>query len=134
LEAICADVDQIDFGAYTTELLSVLWAPTFPGVERAHLGAVSVYLDVFMTSEREGIPYGNVMDTMSSCEYWRKRKATLNNAERLASTFALRLVSAGITECVVERVFSHVKWLYGFKRFRLAPETMENLVLLSYAK
>jgi hypothetical protein len=134
LEAMCADIDQIDFGAYTTELLSVLWPKIFLGVDRQRLGAVSTVLDTFMTSEREGLPYGNVMDTMSSHAYWRKRKATLNEAERLASTFALRLVSAGITECVVERVFSHVKWLYGFKRFRLAPETMENLVLLRFAE
>lgn len=49
---------------------------------------------------------------------------------KLAANFALRIVCAGVTQCGVERVFSHIKWILGTRRYQLGVDSIRDLIIL----
>ena len=111
--SICHDIDQINFVDYTCELMQLLWPKEFPKDGFARLPAVSAVHDRFLSEDEAAVPFGALLGSLYSSDYWKKVGRSHSSTDRLAAEFALRLVCAGITECVVERLFSHVKWLMG---------------------
>ena len=133
LDSICHDIEQINFVDYTCELLQLLWPKVFPTEDIALAGPVSAVHDKFMGQDRAAIPFGTLLASLSSVDFWKKFAASRTLTDRLAAAFAIRLVCAGITECVVERLFSHVNWLMGMRRHRLNELSLESLAMLTYA-
>jgi hypothetical protein len=133
LETICSDIDDLNLLDCSSELLTLLWPEFYPKDKADLLPPVSQILGRFMCEPRFKLPFNTLMLSLSSIDYWKMFGASSSRADQLAASFASRLLCAGITECAVERVFSHVKWLIGFKRHSLSSQTIENLALLRYA-
>jgi hypothetical protein len=112
------------------ELLKTLWEKLYPNENPSLLSEVTkIFLD-YWSKQYIDLPYGNFLPDSSSYSYWKMLKCTLNDAYRISADFSIRLSCAGVNECCVERVFSYIKWILGIKRFRLKPETVQNLICL----
>jgi hypothetical protein len=133
LLSICHDIDEINFTDCTSELLLILWPKIFPKDNFSLYGDVSAIHDAFMGADSNAVPFGALRGSLSSIAFWKKISSSRSRADKLAAEFAARLLCAGITECVVERLFSHVKWLVGFRRHSLSESSLESLAMLTYA-
>jgi hypothetical protein len=133
LDSTCCDIDEINFTDCTSELLLILWPKVFPSDNISLYADVSTVHDAFMGVDRSAVPFGALTGTLSSITYWKKISSSRSRTDKLAAEFAMRLLCAGITECVVERLFSHIKWLVGFRRHSLNQSSLESLAMLTYS-
>jgi hypothetical protein len=93
---------------------------------------LQVLSDYFGNPNRLNLLWGYTIGTCSNVDYWKYYTTATNEVLRIAGDFAIRMVACGVTECGVERIFSHVHWLIGVKRHRLGEHTLEDLSSLKY--
>jgi hypothetical protein len=90
---------------------------------------LQVLSDYFNKPNRKDLLWGYTIGTCSGVDDWKY--FTTASSEVLCG-FAIRMVACGVTECGVERIFSHVHWLIRVKRHRLGEHTLEDLSSLQY--
>jgi hypothetical protein len=111
-----------------------LWPKMYPAVSFVTMTKVLQRFTEFTNKPNKADPlWGYTLGTVDSVEYWKFYvDSTSNDVLRLTGDFAVRLVGAGVTECGVERIFSHVHWLVGIKRQKLSEQTLSDLASLKY--
>jgi hypothetical protein len=113
--------------------MTLLWPKLYPSTSEHLLGVITIITD-YWTKPLNKIPYGNILKPgVTNYSYWNCIKNNLKDAAKWAGDFAIRLTCSGVTECGVERVFSHIRWLLGIKRYRLSKETIQHLLYLKDA-
>jgi hypothetical protein len=119
----------------TNELLSTLWNKLYPLETNELLSEVYKIFCYFWNENNDDLLFGNQINYLTPTEYWSMVKMnSQSQAYIIASDFALRLVSSGITSCSVERTFSYIRWLLGEKRYLLSKEALQNLITLKLKK
>jgi hypothetical protein len=118
------------------ELLNRLWKKLYPSSSSSSdlNDVVSIFTSYWTKSINE-IHLGYLLNSSSTnYNYWNTVKTFLSYPANYAADFSIRITCAGVSECGVERIFSHMKWLLGTKRYRLSLKTLQNLLYLKDAK
>jgi hypothetical protein len=133
LDSICTEIDEWELPLALSELLSDFWPKFYAGKSDATMTKVlQVLSDYFNKPDVKDLPWGYTIGNTSTVEYWKYYTTATNEVLKIAGDFAIRMVACGVTECGVERIFSHVHWLIGVKRHQLGEHTLEDLSSLRY--
>jgi hypothetical protein len=135
LNKICEEIYNFNLKIAVDELLIILWEKLYPNENENVISKVyNVFCDYWNEDINE-FPFIKHLHNLSSVEFWKIVKSnSLDKVYTLAADFALRFICARISSCAVERIFSHIKWLLGTKRYKLSKETLENLLILKRKK
>jgi hypothetical protein len=131
LLTLCEKINKINIRLATISILNHLWKKLYPTVSLTTLSEVStIFLD-YWTRQSSELPLGStLLGAESNYEYWNNVKNIMNNPESIAADFAIRMTCAGVTECGVEREFSYIRWILGYKRLQLSDEKVRDLLIL----
>jgi hypothetical protein len=132
---MCKEIDECELSLSLSELLDDLWPKMYTSVgAEVKAKVLQTFSDYYSKTDRNDLPWGSTLEHVSSVEYWKNYVRVLDQRMRTAGDFALRLVTCGVTECGVERVFSHIHWLVGVKRFKLGEQSLQDLARLKFSE
>jgi hypothetical protein len=133
LDDICNEIDAWELPLALSELLQDLLPKLYSNSPPAIMARVlQKFSDYYTNPNRTVLPWGALIEQMSPVEYWKFYAGSSDEAMKIAGDFAIRMVGCGVTECGVERVFSHINWLVGDKRRKLSEKSLGNLASLKY--
>jgi hypothetical protein len=131
IDGIYEDICHINVKYSTIQLLRLLWKKLYPQQSEIVLNSVIQYFSSYWSKGDDSNPLGLSLIYCSNFQYWSTIATTLNNVSKcIAADFALRITCAGVTECSVERVFSHLRWILGLRSYKLKANTIKDLLYL----